>query len=385
MGKMQVVGTRMRVAEWKVQMLRRIIMAYVCAVMVFFPSKGMAQQEVEEKAAPAKTLTFDDILQMLDASEKRFSYLGTKFIIDYTPTRRSTTLVNVTYGAGLEKKVVSPLQQQGESQIILDDGKYLWHYIPSQASVIKKKQQLSLGKISHRIYSQNKLIQENYAIRIEQKNLTALSPSVSQIPSIMGDVMVMFDPKYHDRPSWKIWIESEHGLIVRTEVYDVTGNLALLSAFSDLTFQPKLSEKSFVVTVPKGTKMETSVENHFHTVEEAQIQVGFHIAAPTYMTPGFLLNAVISSPTERGEKVQLSYIDGMSTISIFEEKQAAEVEASMGTTKEIDINSSIKGTFHDHGLIKILRWALDAERFVTLVGEVSDTELVKIAASITAK
>jgi len=354
-----------------------LIMVYLCASVLFFPPKIQAQTTAQEATPP---LSFDDILLMLDSSEKRYSYLGTKFIVDYTPTRRSTTLVKVTYGGGLEKKEVSPLRN-GESQIILDDGKYLWHYIPSQASVIKKKQQLSLGKISQRIYSQNKLIQENYLIRIEQAPL----PSAAQIPSIMGDVMVAFDPKHHDRPSWKLWIESEHGLIVRTEVYDVAGNLALLSAFSELTFQPKLSEKSFVVTVPKGTKMETSVENHFHAVEEAQAQVNFSIAAPSYMPPGFILNGVISSPTERGEKVQLSYIDGMSTISIFEEKQAAEVDASLGTTKEVDINNSIKGTFHDHGLIKILRWALDAERFVTLVGEVSDTELVKIAASITAE
>ncbi len=368
----------MRTRKWA------IIMAYVCAVIALLPSASVAQKDAEEALNPIRTLTFDDILQMLDSSEKRFSYLGTKFVIDYTPTRRSTTLVKVTYGAGLEKKEVSPLQH-GESQIILDDGKYLWHYIPSQASVIKKKQQLSLGKISQRIYSQNKLIQENYTIRIEQQNVDTLSPTVSQIPSIMGDVLVMFEPKSHDRPSWKLWIESEHGLIVRTEVYDVEGNLALLSAFSELTFQPKLSEKSFVVTVPKGTKMETSVENHFHTIEEAQTQASFSIVAPTYLPPGFLLNSVISSPTERGEKVQLGYIDGMSTISVFEEKQAAAVDTSQGTSKEVEINSSIKGTFHDHGLIKILRWALDNERFVTLVGEVADAELVKIAASITAE
>ncbi|GAK53699.1 hypothetical protein U14_04970 [Candidatus Moduliflexus flocculans] len=378
MGKSRVVGTRNQIRA-----MRGVIVAYVCMVMMFSSSTSLAQQTPDKETTTAKTFTFDDVLQLLDSSEKRFSYLGTKFIIDYTPTRRSTTLVKVTYGAGLEKKEVSPLQN-GEPQIILDDGKYLWHYIPSQASVIKKKQQLSLGKISQRIYSQNKLIQENYSIRIEQQDLAAIMPPIPQVPSVMGNVMVMFEPKHHDRPTWKLLIESEHGLIVRTEVYDVAGNLALLSAFSELTFQPKLSEKSFVVTVPKGTKMETSVENHFRTIEEAQAQASFSIVAPTYLPPGFILNGIISSPTERGEKVQFSYIDGMSTISIFEEKQATEVDASLGITKEVDINSSIKGTFYDHGLIKILRWALDAERIVTLVGEVSDSELVKIAASIIA-
>jgi outer membrane lipoprotein-sorting protein len=338
-------------------------------------------------SAEEKTLQFDDILQMLDSSEKQFSYLGTKFVIDYTPTRRSTTLVKVTYGApGWQKKEVAPLQPGQSAQIILDDGKFLWHYIPSQASVVKKKQRMSLGRISKRIYSQNKLIQQNYDIHIEQQpqpSSDARSAS-SQVASVTGDVVVSFQPKAHDRPVWKLWIESEHGLIVRTEVYDIQGNLALLSAFSELTFQPKISTKAFVMTVPKGTTMRKSVEQHFQSIEEAQPEVSFPISEPAYMPPGFVLTSVIHSPTtKRGEKVQLAYIDGMSSISVFEEKRAVSLKNSEKTSKEVEINKTLKGTFHDHGLLKILRWQLEQDFYITLVGEVADTELLKIAASIT--
>ena len=48
--------------------------------------------------AEERDLQFDDIIEMLDHSGKRFSYLGTKFVVDYTPSRQSTTLVKVTYG-----------------------------------------------------------------------------------------------------------------------------------------------------------------------------------------------------------------------------------------------------------------------------------------------
>ena len=334
----------------------------------------------EEKTPP----TFNDILHMLDSSEKQYSYLGTKFVIDYTPNRRSTTLVKVTYGApGWQKKEVSSLQPGESSQIILDDGKFLWHYIPSQASVIKKKQRLSLGRISKRIYSQNKRIQQNYDIVIEQHPQTTSGTTTSQIPSVTGDVVVSFQPKAQDRPSWKIWIESEHGLIVRTEIYDIQGNLALLSAFSELTFQPKISKKSFVMTVPKGTTIQKSAETHYRTIEEAQEAIRFEISRPQYMPPGFELASVIHIPTEQGEKLQLAYVDGMSSISVFEEKRAETLDSSQETSQEVEINPSVKGTFHDHGLLKILRWQLEQEFYVTLVGEVSDSELLKIAASIT--
>ncbi len=211
------------------------------------------------------------------------------------------------------------------------------------------------------------------------------SPMVAQIPSVTGDVVVSFQPKAKDRPSWKLWLESDHGLVVRTEIYDVHGNLALLSAFSELTFQPKISKKSFVMTVPKGTKVQKSVEKHYRTIEEAQEAVGFEISQPQYMPPGFELASVILVPTERGEKVQLAYIDGISSISVFQENRAENFESSQKTSKEVDINQSVKGTFHDHGLLKILRWQLKQELYVTLVGEVVDTELLKIAASITAQ
>ena len=340
---------------------------------IFCPSRGFAENELQ----------FDDIVQMLEHPGKQFNYLGTKFVVDYTPARRSTTLVKITYAAsGLEKKEVSPLQS-GESQIILDDGKFLWHYIPSQASVIKKKRRLSLGELSKRIRYQKDLIQQNYVIAIETPPPEPAVSDAAQPPSVKGDVMVSLQPKTPDRPAWKIWIVREHGLVVRTEIYDIEGNLALLSAFSELTFQPTLPEKSLTMIVPEGTTVKTSVEQNFRTVAEAQTHVSFGVCEPAYMPPGFILSAVILSKTGDGEKVQLTYIDGMSSISVFEDKRIPAIVQSSKTSKEIAINNTVKGTFHDEGLLKILNWPLRGDVHVTLVGEVADSELLKIAASIT--
>lgn len=332
-------------------------------------------------AAQEQSLQFDDIIRMLDPSGRKINYLGTKFVIDYTPSRRSTTLVRVTYGAsGLEKKEVSPLQR-GESQIILDDGKFLWHYIPSQASVVKKKRRVSLGEISQRIHQQNELIQQNYQIQIETISAASTTVSASQIPSVTGDVLVMFQPKMKDRPTWKIWIDSEHGLVVRTEIYDVNGDLTLLSAFSELTFQPEISKNSFVIKVPKGTTMRTSVEKHFRTIAEAEQDLDFPISQPGYMPEGFVLAGVVYSQSQQRETVQLAYVDGLSSISIFEETPEVSSETSRETSQEVEINPSIKGTFHDQGLLKILDWRLNPDLHLTLVGEVADAELLKIASS----
>lgn len=350
-----------------------ITVVTVMTVVSLWPPYAFAEQ----------TLQFDDIIQMLDHSEKQFNYLGTKFVVDYTPTRRSTTLVKVAHDAasGVQKQEVASLQD-GESQIIIDDGKFLWHYIPSQASVVKKKRRLSLGELSKRIRYQKDLIQDNYFITITN-GPPEQTPNTTQPPSVHGDVIVTFQPKAHDRPSWKVWIESEHGLVVRTEIYDVSGNLALLSAFSELTFEPKLPEKAFTMTVPKGTTVTTSLEQTFQSIEEAQQSVSFSILEPAYLPSGFLLSSVIVSSVEEHERVQLTYIDGMSSISVFEDKRpVAKAEASK-TSKEVTINNTVKGTFYDHGLLKILNWQQSEHVYITLVGEVADTEILKMASSIT--
>ncbi len=329
-----------------------------------------------------EALQFHDIIKMLDHSGKTFNYLGAKFVIDYTHSGKST-FVKVTYGApNWQKREVSQ-SKQGTPQIILDDGKHLWHYIPSQASVIKKKRRLSLGDISKRLHRQNELIQQNYHIIVDSQQEEVLSEEASGIPVVIGDVVVSLQPKTQDRPSWKLWIDSEHGLIVRTEIYGINGKLALLSAFSELTFQPKISKSTFKMTVPKGTRMRATIEKSFQTIEDARKEVNFPLSEPEYLPPGFSLAAVILSKTKQGKKVQLTYIDGMSSISIFEDRRTKTPQKSAEkTSNNIEINAAIKGRFYDQGLLKILRWRLEDNLQITLVGEVADSELLKIASSI---
>ena len=359
--------------QYLISALCFIVVAIVwCAASVF-----------AESAREGPALQFDDIIRLLDHTDKPFNYLGTKFVVDYTPTRRSTTLVKVAHdtAAGVQKQEVASLQEGG-TQIIIDDGNFLWHYIPSQASVVKKKRRLSLGELSKRIRYQKDLIQANYFITITTETSNQMSVA-TQPSSVQGDVMVTFQPKAYDRPSWKVWVESEHGLVVRTEIYDVAGNLAVLSAFSELTFQPRLPEQAFTMTVPKGTTVTTSLEQTYPSAAEAQQRVSFTIVEPAYVPSGFFLSSVIVSHVKEREKVQLTYIDGMSSISVFEEQRRAAAPETSKATKEVVINNTIKGTFYDHGLLKILNWQQHADVSITMVGEVADTELLKMASSMT--
>lgn len=346
----------------------------VLGMLVFGLStpRGYAGQELQ----------FDDIVRMLEHTGQE-SYIGAKFIVDYMPTRRSTTLVKVANDAsGMQKMEISPLQD-GESQIILDDGKFLWHYIPSQASVMKKQRRLDFAELSKRLLYKKDLIQQNYTITVETNPEPTPPPSMPHPALVPGDITVLFQPKSQDRPSWKIWIDSTHNLVVRTEIYYLDGSLAMLSAFTELTFHPQLSKDALTMTVPKGTTVRTSIEETFQTIEEAQPRVSFPISSPAYLPPGFLLWSVIVSKNQQQEKIQLTYIDGMSSISMFEDQRAAPVTQETADVPNVPITNTVKGTFHDLGLLKVLNWQFTEQVAVTLIGEVAETELLKMAASIT--
>ncbi len=68
---------------------------------------------------------------------------------------------------------------------------------------------------------------------------------------------------------------------------------------------------------------------------------------------------------------------------MFEEQRRAAAPETSKATKEVVINNTIKGTFYDHGLLKILNWQQHADVSITMVGEVADTELLKMASSMT--
>ncbi len=52
--------------------------------------------------------------------------------------------------------------------------------------------------------------------------------------------------------------------------------------------------------------MRTSVEKHFHTIEEAEQELDFPISQPGYMPEGFVLAAVVYSQSEQREETSIS-------------------------------------------------------------------------------
>jgi negative regulator of sigma E activity len=192
---------------------------------------------------------------------------------------------------------------------------------------------------------------------------------------------ISFQPMGTNRPARKIWIDREYGVPLRTEIYDLNGNLALLSMFSEIQFAPALDNETFNPQFPKDIIPKNITESRYADIPEAQDEItDFKLHSPTYLPEGFTLIGISRLKVGKSERIQLLYSDGLSSLSVFEDKPTVSPSGNSLPAREVLINDK-KGVLYDQGLLKILDWNLE-DIHVTLVAEISEDELLKVAGSI---
>jgi len=311
------------------------------------------------------------VVRALEESRKKdVSYLGIKIVVNYSSSQPDVKSIRIIHGpADKEKREVLSLKEK-KTQIILEDGQYIWHYIPSQAFIMRKTSPVFFEDLIKDLKEKEELIRRNYKIYLDRQG---------QIVN-RGSIGIFFEPKGANRPARKVWIDREYGIPLRTEIYDLQGNLVLLSTFSEIKFGPVLENDNFALKVPEGTLIKTITESRYTDLGEAQNHIKFKLHVPSYLPEGFNLVSITHLKGDKGERVQLLYSDGLSSLSVFQDKSILSSSSNSLPAKEVNINDK-KGVFYDQGLLKILNWNLQ-DVHVTLIGEVSEDELLKVAASI---
>jgi NACalpha-BTF3-like transcription factor len=175
--------------------------------------------------------------------------------------------------------------------------------------------------------------------------------------------------------------ESAIRLGVRTEIHEINGNVAVLSMLSPLSVQPEPAPAIRTrAAAPISMKKQAPGPQRFQSVAEAQQSVNFPIIEPPYLPPGLSLSAVTVARTDQAVTVELAYTGGTNSLSLFEEMQLTP--DARKPKREVSLNLPIKGIVSAQKPFNLLDWRLTSGVYVTLVGDVADEELLKIAASI---
>ena len=195
--------------------------------------------------------------------------------------------------------------------------------------------------------------------------------------------LVTVSPRFEARPTKRLYLASDTGIILRIEDLDPEGNLRFMSvytyiSFEEETIQQRLAEWRGNGRIPVEKRRRRSQPI---TLVEAKTVLGDRLVEPSYLPPGFqFIEARYIK--QRSDTVYLRYTDGMLTFTVFESKGKQE---RTRTSRRMDVEHlQIQGTAARHdqrGPTHILHWSISDLNF-TVIGELHQDELIKVAESL---
>ena len=196
-----------------------------------------------------------------------------------------------------------------------------WEY---QASVLKGMVMIEKGEAVIRLDPARQTAsvgcsrREPGLVDLLLKNYRVTLDRTEPIIGRTADVLVVAHPET-GRPSKKIWVDRDTGLILRSEYYDCDGRLATLSFYTDIDWNPRLDDRLF--EVPEGwktTEIEGDASQHWER-EKLSKEVAFPVCEPAYLPAGFALDGFHLYRCRCGvASAHVRYVDGLNSVSVFE-------------------------------------------------------------------
>jgi outer membrane lipoprotein-sorting protein len=299
----------------------------------------------------------------LTAVEK--DYRGNQTIIDFSNVAPQVTKLTVMSRPGGKER----REYHASRSIAVIDGDYFYQYYPERKLVVKRK------------------LPGGYdTLRKENLRQTLVSYELKNAPSepIAGRraQLYEFHPRQAgSRPVRKVWVDVETGLVLRMEIYSPDNRLFWLSVFEDIDYKSHVSPASFSLKIPAGVKVVESKEGRCLSREEAEETAGLPLGLPRYLPGGFVEKCVRVRRAEGHGEIQVLYSDGLSLLSLFESSRYRPLKsAGPGRSVEIEVGGA-PGVWRQLGLVSALHWQ-SPQAYLTLLGEISRDELLKVAESI---
>ncbi|MBD3181135.1 DUF4367 domain-containing protein [Candidatus Poribacteria bacterium] len=235
-----------------------------------------------------------------------------------------------------------------------------------------------------------KLILRNYYIHILQGG------------SIAGrdTYMIELEPKEGGRPSRKIWVDKEKGVMLKIEHYDTQKRPVGFYTFSEIQYNPKIDESLFREPedhddrpLDRGPRRSERSELWDHgkgklDIERITKEVELDLIIKAEIPAGFVLQSIESMKFGRHKNVHLKYTDGMVVVSVFQSRKRPPRPRDQDNPspprddemKDIKIDG-VSGQEKQAGPVYILRWNYKKLDF-TLIGELNKDSMIRIAKTL---
>ncbi len=303
-------------------------------------------------------------LQSAATAPRRTSYVGTKTVTVWAAGVQASE-VRVYHQAPDRTRLEYPAAGAQPARIVIITGRTEVEFTPARNEVVRRPApEHDEEGLAREILPR---ILENYDARFGGTDTVAGRPAR----------IIDIQPKFPGRPRLRLWIDTETRLLLRLERYSPTGALREISAFLSIEVNPALSADLFSVVPPPGTRIHTRTPSGRLTIEQIAQRVGFTPQLPAYLPPGYRLVGSRISMVRGIPTATFAFSDGVSTLTLFESRGP---QGSPPTGRPVRIGSA-PGTMIARGVATLLHWNAGVVSF-TLVGELPQDELVRVAASV---
>lgn len=193
------------------------------------------------------------------------------------------------------------------------------------------------------------------------------------------DVLVLVN-KHTGQSVMRIWADRKTHLVLQKERYAANGALTSQTRFSQLRYTTAIPGQVF--DIPKGYK-QVAGSRHGQPSSDVRAAVraaGFQAQSPRYLPEGFLPVTGDVADVDGVRSLHLLYSDGVRTVSLFENAKNAAVDLSHYNARPVALEGRT-AHYVEVGPTTLLAWSEHGLNFA-LVGELSRSELLKIAASV---
>lgn len=308
----------------------------------------------------------DSVLEALLSEGRSVSYVTEEVVIFFSDSEAPKVQ---RYKTG----VLKPFKMRRESygidgsvqEVMVHDSEMQIVYYPSEKIVVRSPREKI--KDSRLVKDAAMLVKANYNVNIEGE--ARLSGRKVSVVSIM--------PKDRGtRPGFKVWMDQEYLLPLKTETYDLEGDISYQNTYRNLAINPSFKQGYFVIMVPPGTSAYESSSHFSGSVEIDEVQGKNHLPG------GYVIKEVLQA--EDGH-FQIIYHDGLNSISVFSENWTEAENPGAGKmlsrSEAMAERVSVDGLdaiFCKRGTDRLMRFVSEGHKY-TVVGEVSKEGLVEIS------
>lgn len=183
-------------------------------------------------------------------------------------------------------------------------------------------------------------------------------------------VRLLVKPKDEHRYGYRLWLDKETGLLLKSELVDMKRKRALeIFQFNQIAMGDEVQRSALEPDQPQG-----SVIDHLKVAEEASAEAAKMDWHAGWLPAGFEMAAadLRHAPATQQSVSALIYSDGLAAISVFIESMPSSASTNMISHKgaTVSVTQSVRGPNN-------------AQHLVTVVGEVPAKTASAVAQSIT--